>query len=198
MTRSLNELVNKSRSTPPPSRRRRFGEPRRSSETTPSGGGRPRRPQRKNAQGFLSVLCVQTSDFFTDSNAPIAISSFSRHLRDDPDVFYARPFEPLEDVHEFLELNAAVAAQVHLLVAPVFHLLPNALLQDLYPNRFITKVHDVTLPVGERHADKHALARNLRRTPGHRQPHVDAALNHGRGDHEDDEQHQHDVNETHP
>src|SRR5438034_4032136 len=37
-------------------------------------------------------------------------------------TLFRSPFEPLEDVHEFLELNAAVAAQVHLLVAPVFHL----------------------------------------------------------------------------
>src|SRR5437773_7607316 len=44
MSGSRLEVVNKSRSTQ-----------------------RPRRPPRRNAQGFLRVLCVQTSHFFTGS-----------------------------------------------------------------------------------------------------------------------------------
>ena len=45
------------------------------------------------------------------------------------------------------------------------------------------------------HRDEEAFALDGRGPTRHGQIHVDAALNHRRGDHEDDQQHEHDVDE---
>src|SRR5439155_24438288 len=103
--------------------------------------------------------------------------------------------EAVEYIDEILILHAPVAAQVHLLLAAVLHFLSDALLQHVGVNRIAAEIQDMVLTVPERHRDKYALVRDLARLGRHRQIHIDAPLDHRRGDHEYDEQHEHDVDE---
>src|SRR5262245_40206461 len=66
-------------------------------------------------------------------------SSLPRKSRDDPDVADAGRLQPIEHFHQVLQLHAAIAAQVHLLVDGVLHLLTHAFLQEVRPDRFVAQ-----------------------------------------------------------
>ena len=75
------------------------------------------------------------------------------------------------------------------------HLLPHALLHDFGANQLGSKIHLVILPITARDGNLQPLGLNRLRAPRDRKVDLDAALNHRRRHHEDDEQHEHDVDQ---
>src|SRR3954465_3217594 len=118
-------------------------------------------------------------------------SPFSRRLRHDADVLDSCVFQAVDNRHELLELPGAGAAQVHALVGRAFHFLAHPLLENLHSNSLVSEEDHPLGAKRRRHRDEEAFTFDGAGAAGHGQLDVDASLNHRRGDHEYDEQHEH-------
>ena len=113
-------------------------------------------------------------------------------------AFWTPPaFSAIEHVHQLLHVRDAVGAEEHLLVRPVQQPLAHALGEHLDADRVPCRAGTRGGPHGTRAARPRTAARSAisaeRRASG--QVDLDAALQHRRRHHEDDEQHEHDVHE---
>ena len=115
----------------------------------------------------------------------------------DPDLLDARRLQAIHDVHQLLQLHTAVAAQEHFLRRAIQQGLAYPLLENLDANRIVAQIDHARAAIGERHVDEDALARDRRAVSRLGQLHVEALLHHRRCHHEDDEQHEHHVDQRH-
>src|SRR5262245_38724096 len=108
-------------------------------------------------------------------------------------MFDATTLESAEDLRQVLQADFAVSAQIDVLLRNALHPLTDPLLQYIDPDGFVAQVHHPILAVSNWHRNLDALPDDLVGVAGGGQIHVHPALNHGRGHHKDDEQHEHDV-----
>ena len=94
---------------------------------------------RSKPGGLVHPIAQDVGDIHCHHHGRSARSSFARQLRDEADFFDARRLEPIEDVHQFLILHAAVTAQVHLLSVRFSIFCRIALLQNLDPDRLVAR-----------------------------------------------------------
>src|ERR1700680_4848704 len=86
------------------------------------------------AGGFLNAVANNVGDVHLLQLTIGPASSFTWQLGDHADLLDAGIPEPIEDVHQFLKLESAIAAKEDLLVARGLHLLADSLLEGVHAN----------------------------------------------------------------
>src|SRR5688572_331596 len=113
----------------------------------------------------------------------------------DADVLDTGGFQLVQYVDKVLHLEFRVPAQEYLFVCAIDHLLPKPFCEDPDGDWLLTQDHAAVFSEAFRHVHEDSFARDLVRLSRLRQFHFHAALQHRRGDHEDDQQHEHHVDE---
>src|SRR5688572_12422048 len=121
------------------------------------------------------------------------LSLFPRKLRDDANILNTGFLQSIEDLHELLQVHLAVAAKVDELVRACEHHLLHAFGEEIQAHGLLVDEHASILAIGRRQIHKEPVARNFLRAARNGQVHFDPSLQHGRRDHENDEQDEHHV-----
>src|SRR5829696_8668593 len=86
-----------------------------------------------------------------------ARSSLARQLGDDAHALHAAGLQLVHDVHQVLQLHAAISPEEHLLRRAREQRLPHALVEDVHPHRVVTDIDDAVGSIGEWYVDENAL-----------------------------------------
>src|SRR5262245_33839949 len=131
------------------------------------------------------------------STSATSTSDFSGSFRDDRHLRDAGVLQLIDHFHQLLHVDGAVALQIDLFVGDGLQPLTQSRGERAARDAFLPDVDDAVVFVAGWHGDEEPFAFDRGGAPSHGQIDVDAALNHRGRDHDDDEQHEHHVNERH-